>query len=202
MPYISLAGQTFGRLLVLRLYTGPKSRKGSFWVCACSCGAEKIIAADTLKMGTKSCGCWAREKSSRIHTKHGMEATPTYKSWSSMKERCSNINAPNYRNYGGRGISYCQEWGSFESFFRDMGKRPSGHTLGRINNNGNYCLENCRWETPKQQQRNKTNTKLNTQLLVEIRERYKEGEGKTAIARTLGRQRHNVRDALSGKCWL
>lgn len=91
---------------------------------------------------------------------HGYTGTPTFKSWGAMKQRCMNPKAPDYARFGGRGITICQSWKhSFENFLADMGERPSGTTLDRINVNGNYTPDNCQWSTPKEQMRNRRNTR-------------------------------------------
>jgi len=94
----------------------------------------------------------------RYGRKHGMYSTRTYKSWQSMKQRCDNPKDPSYPLYGGRGITYCYQWKSFETFYDEMGERPVGCSLDRIHNDGGYYKENCRWATSKQQTRNRRDT--------------------------------------------
>lgn len=93
-------------------------------------------------------------------TRHGYHGTPTYVSWRSMRRRCLTRTVPEYRSYGGRGITICSQWNSFKNFLSDMGERPKGMDLDRINNDGHYEPMNCRWATPQQQARNRRNTKL------------------------------------------
>ena len=158
-----IAGQRFGRLVALNL--APTLKPGRIWRCVCDCGAVVMTTVGRLRAGnTKSCGCLqkAKAREARLRgARHNMSATPTYNSWKSMVARCTNPLATDFHLYGGRGVGICAEWLRFDGFFADMGNRPEGKTLDRINPSGNYEAENCRWATPAEQAANKR-----TNLLV------------------------------------
>lgn len=149
---LNLVGEKYGRLTVLSKH-GKNKRGEISWLCRCDCGTVKPIIAGHLRKGnTKSCGCYHRD----AVTSHGMTKMPTFRSWESMKQRCLNPNNRAYSEYGGRGIKVHSQWiDSFDTFLSDMGDRPKGTSLDRIDVNGDYTPSNCRWATRSEQQRNK-----------------------------------------------
>ena len=166
---IDLAGQRFGRLTVMRCVRRGGGRH-VLWLCRCDCGRVAHVSSDSLRSGgTRSCGCLSREKaairmrawrplfSHAGNRQHGMCGSPTYASWKAMKARCTHADNP---RYGGRGIRVCESWlYSFEHFLADMGPRPPGTSIDRINNDDNYEPGNCRWATYSEQNRNQRGIK-------------------------------------------
>jgi len=148
-----------GRWTIKSLNERGSHKKSANWICECDCGNIKIVSSECLRGGTQSCGCLTIEKR-KERTKRSKSNTRTYKSWSTMLQRCNNPKNPKYHRYGGRGITVCFEWKSSENFLRDMGECPKGHTIDRIDNNGNYCKENCRWADIQTQARNRSNNRM------------------------------------------
>lgn len=172
---MDLTGKRFGRLQVLwpagRQTVGKASRL--FYSCQCDCGTVVCVRSSNLTTGnTKSCGCINIERITELGRQsrpiHGYSRSRdglpsrTYNSWCAMKKRCNNPNSSNYHLYGARGVTYDPRWEKFENFLEDMGERPKGMTLGRIDNEKGYFKENCAWETIEQQNNNKQNSRLIT----------------------------------------
>lgn len=158
-----LQGKIFTRLEVLEW--DRKSKSKPMWRCKCECGNICFVNTNELVTGhTKSCGCYASEKITERNTTHGMTKSPEYKSWLSAKTRVSNLNAGAAEHYIKRGISMSEEWfNSFEQFYSDMGPKPdSSYSLERKDVNGDYCKENCIWETMEIQAYNQRRRKTNT----------------------------------------
>lgn len=172
MKLIDITGQRFGRLTVLRKGpTRPGKMGGSNWICICDCGNETMTVGSQLRKGsTKSCGCLAKEWSTRLggnpdfiakraakQIKHGHKrknaVSVEYKTWLGMKRRCYDEKYKDYATWGGRGIRVCDRWNnSFEAFLEDMGPRPSSkHSIDRLDSNLDYSPGNCRWATMQEQ---------------------------------------------------
>lgn len=157
--FVDLTGKKFGRLSVIKREGNSLPVK---WICKCECGKVTVVDASHLKDGhTKSCGCLMREIVSKTHSTHGMSKSPEYSVWNSMKDRCYNVNNIEFDSYGGRGVGVCDRWRhSFENFYNDMGDKPKGKSLDRINSNGDYSPDNCKWSSYIEQNNNKRNNIL------------------------------------------
>lgn len=159
MKFIDLTGQRFGRLLVVK--RAENIGKQTAWLCMCDCGNETIVASWNLKTGnTSSCGCLWRcvvpANNKELNTRHGESHSKLHRTWCNMRYRCYNPNCKSYKNYGGRGITICDEWSSYESFrtWALENGFADGLSIDRIDVNGNYEPSNCRWVSDKVQHNN------------------------------------------------
>lgn len=154
MPaFQDLTGHKYGRLTV-KSYVGERK-----WRCLCDCGREHVAFSFNMRQGkTTSCGCLHDEGN---NLRHGKTDTSEFRIWKAMRQRCENVKSKSYPNYGGRGIKVNPDWQDFSTFYKDMGVRPEGYSIERVNNDGDYCKENCVWADRKTQQ---LNTRRNRHL--------------------------------------
>jgi len=197
-----LPGTVIANWTVIRLDdSGRYSRR--YWICRCKCGLEKPVRDTRLRLGqSKSCLLCSNPGSA---TKHGgasgADGTPTYRAWTRMRKRCNNPNTNHWKYYGARGITVCERLDDFAAFLEDMGELPEGHSLDRIDPNGNYTPSNCRWATAKTQMRNRTVTKLKADDVAEIRRQLAKRRRVILIARDFGVSGSTVYGIKNGRIW-
>lgn len=185
MKIRDLTGQKFSFLTVLER-TDKRTGGSVVWKCICNCGKTTEASSGNLRSGhTKSCGCHKSKVSSNalaeMCTKHGHSkvgnVSRTYSTWLHMTDRCNNPNNDSYKNYGGRGIEVCERWSDFANFLEDMGERPKGTSIDRVNVDLGYFKDNCRWATKKVQLNNKRDNrkfdyKGETLTISQLSEKY------------------------------
>ena len=189
-----MIGQTFGKLTVVESL-GSKNKK-TIWRCHCERGNKDFVVTrgDLTTGHTKACGC--------VKKKHGYSKSGTYVSWYHMLSRCQNTKRKDWHHYGGRGISVCASWEKdFMVFLKDMGTKPEGMTLDRINNDGNYEPSNCRWATREQQSRNNRTNKLDIHKANRIREFLWAGISRLELARFYGVSKSSIDQIVWDKIW-
>jgi hypothetical protein len=162
-PVADYSGRKIGMLTVLEIAERPKG-KNVIWRCRCECGNETLANSGKLtRPYLISCGCFQKVARISHGETRGRKPTGAYVSWSQMLARCTNPKNPSFDYYGGRGITVCRRWRlSFEAFLADMGARPAGHSIDRLDSNGNYEPGNCRWATKTRQARNHTDNRTAT----------------------------------------
>lgn len=201
-----LTGMKFGRWLVIK-----RGENGSYgrtiYECRCACGNKKTVARSNLTAGKSlSCGCLQKEVARKCLLKHGHAvggvATKTHVVWQGMRQRCNNPKRKDYKHYGGRGISVCERWDNFKNFLEDMGERPDGFEIDRIENDGNYEPGNCRWVTREVQLRNNSRVKLNILKVQVIKKLLIESSlTQKAIADIFNVSKGNISDIKSNRAW-
>ena len=205
--FLELTGQRFGRLLVVSRSEDKIFENGvhrSRWNCLCDCGNTAIVIGANLTNGhTQSCGCLHRETTSKTHKKHGLKRTRLYGIWSNMKDRCYRQTNQFYADYGGRGITVCEEWLDNFLAFREWAL-ANGYqdnlTLDRIDNNGPYSPDNCRWANKTQQANNKRSNRLltykgKTQTLAQWAKEY--GITQSCLGLRINRYKWPIEKALT-----
>lgn len=168
--FIDLTGKTFGKWTVLKRL--PNRKKCRYWLCRCECGVKKSVSGSSLAKGTStSCGCHRKKYLSDLNKSHGDYGTKLYRCWASMKRRCDNKNCSAFKHYGERGITYLTEWSDYENF--KQWALQSGYqdnlTIDRIDNDGDYEPDNCRWISMELQSQNRRSTVLNPEKVRYLR---------------------------------
>lgn len=166
----------------------------------CQCGNTKVLHLSNLRR-TASCGCITRRLIGESFVTHGMSKTDTYSIWNNMIYRCKSPTYREFHLYGGRGIKVCDRWLKFENFLADMGVRPEGHSIDRVDTNGDYEPQNCRWATDFDQARNQRTNKLSMEKAREMRALRKSGWTCAELAKRFDVTKESVYGVLKSKQW-
>jgi len=184
MNYSDRIGEVSGMLTFLKETKSKQNRKQGIFACECGNEKEFFIGRVLNTKQFQHCGCKANCKP---NLRHGMRYTPVYSVWRGIKNRCLNANNKDYKRYGGAGITMSIDWENFENFYADMGDKPNGMTIDRIDNKDGYRKENCRWATPSQQAKNKSSSyfvKINNTVYDSL---YAAADGENVTAQTIVR---------------
>lgn len=201
MKPINVIGMRFGKLTVT-CRSEKTSSAGALWVCNCDCGGSTITTSLKLRSGhTSSCGCMRKAASQSLVTHGQSNKTKTYRTWKEMRQRCMNPNSDKWKWYGGRGIKICDRWSDYAMFLEDMGERPEGKTIDRIDNDGDYEPNNCHWATQLEQTRKQSKNTLNEITVIQLRIDRASGMTYQAIAEKYGISKTSAHRCAVGKTW-
>jgi len=204
MRKIDLTNKVFGEWTALKQSTTRGNRNQIQWDCVCSCGNIKSIKAEILKAGdSKSCGCLTSKMISENIKTHGLSKSRIYNTYRHMINRCYNKNVDMYYNYGGRGITVCDEWDNFESFHQwaTCNGYQNNLTIDRKDNDKGYSPDNCKWSTQTEQQRNRRDNVLNMEKAIEVRRLRGIGERNIDIAKKFNISTSIASDVFHNKIW-